>query len=113
MKKIILSLTLCCCFFMTQTSATTTFNCPPPANVTQTSNTSRLVAFDWDDCGSCINNTFNVFYIKDGVTSQTFTTTQSNIAFTNLAPGLYEFHFQRACGITTSTSIIITDMVDG
>jgi len=99
-----LSVTLC------TASITPDLSCPAPKNVTKVAETSSSISFDWDDC--CSNQSFLVYYVKDGVTSATYQVSKSDINFTGLAPGVYEFHFSSVClGTTSAEIIIIEDLV--
>jgi len=81
--------------------------CPAPKNVTKVSETPSSISFDWDDC--CNSQSFLVYYVKDGVTSGTYQVSSSDISFTGLSAGVYEFHFSSVCLGATSAEIIITE----
>ena len=86
-------------------------NCPPPSNIIVTSQTATSVSFDWDDCG-CAVTEYRVYFEKDGLNSQEYSASSSDISFAGLSAGSYRFYFYTACGGTVS-SIIIDDVVMG
>ena len=86
-------------------------NCPPPSNITVTSQTATSLSFDWDDCG-CAVTEYRVYFEKDGLNSQEYSATSSDISFAGLSAGSYRFYFYTVCGGVVS-SIIIDDVVLG
>ena len=89
-----------------QTTAPDT--CPAPSNVSVVS-TDATFTFDWDDCG-CSSSEYRVYYKRGGNTSPEYSTSISEITFTGLAPGNYEFHFYTVCGGPAS-AIILEEVV--
>lgn len=97
-------------FCFATTFSSSDISCPTPKDVTKVSETSSSISFDWDDC--CGNQSFLVYYVKDGKASAMFQTSSSNIDFTGLNAGLYEFHFSAVCvGGTSAEFIIVEDLV--
>lgn len=85
--------------------------CEPPNDVEISSQTSNSVSFIWDDEG----NTTKVWYYRseDTYTSQSTTTGNNSINYSNLSDGTYTFYFATVCGTTTSQSIVIDDLMMG
>ena len=109
MKKTLLILAFLLPFVSTFSSAATfSMTCPAPSNLAH-STAPNSVSFDWDDCG-CGETEYQVYYVKNGSTSQTYATTNSDIAFANLESGSYEFYFYTVCGEAVS-NIIMEDVI--
>ncbi len=113
MKTLFFSFVILCIssFGFSNTESCQNFNCGAPVNLTVTSQSHNAIDFDWDDCGNSFSG-YAVYYTKDGQTSQTFSSSKSEISFSGLAPGVYQFHFYTVCNGTAS-SIIIEETVMG
>lgn len=83
-------------------------SCPAPQNVHKVSETSSSISFDWNDC-FCSGQTFQVYYVKNGVPSAPVTVNSSEVDFSNLTTGTYEFHFVTTCISGTSVDVIIIE----
>lgn len=79
--------------------------CPAPSNLTYSTPSYDSIIFDWDDC-DCSQATYQVYYVRGGVTSQTYSVSGSTITFSNLTDGEYRFYFFTDCGTGTSNLII-------
>ncbi|MEO1263845.1 MAG: hypothetical protein AAFZ15_33880 [Bacteroidota bacterium] len=88
----------------------TPVTCSAPSNLALVS-TDATFTFDWDDCG-CSPTEYRVFYKRGGATSHEFSTSSSDITFTGLAPGNYEFYFYTVCQTGISSIIITSDVVE-
>lgn len=80
-------------------------NCPPPINLEQVSQTDSSISFDWEDCG-CDYTEYRIFYVKDGSSSQEFSTPNSDFTISGLSSGAYDFHFYTICGGIASVIIV-------
>ncbi len=84
--------------------------CPEPANVHKVFQSNGTVSFDWDDCG-CHPTEYRVYYVKGGYTSPEYPVSTSNIAFSNLSAGSYDFFFYTVCSGGISGVIGIEDLM--
>lgn len=112
MKKLIcfsaLFFALTFCFATTSTAPES--SCPTPQNVTVVAKSSGSISFDWNGCDGC-GQTFEVYFVINGNASATYTVSSSEISFSGLGAGTYEFHFRQVCASGTSTDYIITEEV--
>lgn len=110
MKKLIFFASCLCfvtfCFAIPLNTAD--FSCPPPQNVIKLSESSGTISFDWNDC-FCSDQTFEAYYVKGGQASPIYTINGSGFTFSNLAPGVYKFHFRTTCGSGMSAEVIIEE----
>ena len=86
--------------------------CNPPANVTTVAQSAGSVSFDWDDCtGGCTE--YKVWYVRqdDGYTSNKVTTSASDISFSGLADGTYDFYFATVCAGGVSSIIGVEELI--
>ena len=86
--------------------------CPAPANLTILSKSSGSIAFDWSDCtGGCSQYLVKYYRQDDDFQSQVFAVADSEISFSGLPAGTYDFSFAIDCGSTTSDWIVIEDSI--
>lgn len=88
--------------------------CPDPANlsISIVSKSGGSIAFDWSDCsGGC--NQYLVKYrrVGEAFQSQVFASKCSEISFSGLPAGTYDFSFATDCGSASSGWIIIEDSI--
>jgi hypothetical protein len=81
----------------------------PIATVTMQS--ASAVSFAWDAVAGATE--YRVWYERqqDNFSSSTTSTGNTNITFTNLPAGTYKFYFATVCGMGTSTSYVIVDLI--
>jgi hypothetical protein len=103
------SLLLSCSFGFSSTNTPEDSTCQPPSNLNITSQTDSSISFDWDDCG-CDLTAYRIYYVRGGQASSEYPTTCSNITFSGLSAGAYQFHFYTVCSGATS-SIIIDEVI--
>ncbi|HFA52129.1 MAG TPA: hypothetical protein ENJ95_24190 [Bacteroidetes bacterium] len=83
-------------------------NCPSPVNVSVTDQYAGAISFDWEDCvGGC--NSYSVWYETGDYTSQQYLTNNSDISYSGLSAGTYDFYFVTDCGGAKSDAIVIED----
>lgn len=109
-SNIIFALLLSSCFTFANPVYPELIDCSSPTNLTLTNLTDSSVSFDWDDCG-CSEIEYRVFFVKDGQTSNEYSTSSSNFSIGGLTHGLYQFHFYTICGGTTSEVIIVEEVM--
>ncbi len=86
--------------------------CPEPANLSITSKSGGSIAFDWSDCmGGCSQYLVKYYRQDDDFRSQVFTTDDSEISFSGLPSGTYDFSFAIDCGSTTGGWIVIEELI--
>ncbi len=86
--------------------------CPEPANLSITSKSSGSIAFDWSDCmGGCNQYLVKYFRQDDDFQSQVFTAVRSDISFSGLPAGTYDFSFAIDCGSASSGWIVIEETI--
>lgn len=86
--------------------------CPEPANLTIPSKSSGSIAFDWSDCtGGCNQYLVKYCRVGDDFQSQLFTAVRSEISFSGLPAGTYDFSFATGCGSAASGWIVIEDSI--
>jgi hypothetical protein len=86
--------------------------CPELANLSITSKSSGSIAFDWSDCtGGCSQYLAKYYRQGDGYQSQVFAVTASEISFSGLPTGTYNFSFAIDCGFTTGSWIVIEEVI--
>lgn len=85
--------------------------CPALTNLSLVAQTDSSVSFDWDDCG-CDLTEYRAYFVRGGQSSTEYPTTSSNITFSGLSAGTYQFCFYTVCGGVVS-SIIVDEVVIG
>lgn len=86
--------------------------CPEPANLSIVSKSGGSIAFDWNNClGGCNQYLVKYFRQDDDFRSQVFTTDDSDISFSGLSAGTYDFSFATDCGSIASGWIIVEDVI--
>lgn len=113
MKALFFSfLILCFSSFKSSDAASVQYSsCTAPANLSITAQSNNTISFDWEDCSSSFTE-YQVFYTKEGQASAIYSTSKSEISFSGLSPGVYQFHFYTICG-GASSAIIIEDSIFG
>src|SRR5690606_38217555 len=96
---------LSCSFGFSNPNSTALASCPAPTNLTKTFQSTSSVGFDWDDCG-CSPTEYRAYFVRGGQASPEYSTTDSNITFSGLSAGTYQFHFYTVCGGVVSSIII-------
>lgn len=86
--------------------------CTSPS-VSLTGQTSNSASFDWSPVYSATE--YKVWYYRkeDDFTSQEVFTSSTDISFTNLEEGTYEFYFATVCGGIISQVIVTDDLLMG
>ncbi len=93
-------------------AAASSQTCPEPANLAILSNNGGKIAFNWSDCTGGCNQYFAKYYrVGDGFQSQVFTAANSEISFSGLQAGTYDFSFATDCGDATSGWIVIQEII--
>lgn len=105
----LMALLLSCSFGFSSTNTTLDSTCQPPSSLNITSQTDSSISFDWDDCG-CDLTEYRVYFVRGGQASSEYPTASSNITFSGLSAGAYEFHFYTVCSGAAS-SIIIDEVI--
>ena len=85
--------------------------CPTLTNLSIVAQIGSSVSFDWDDCG-CDFTEYRIYFVRGGQVSPEYSSSVSNISFSGLSPGTYQFYFYTICGSTVS-SIIVDEVVIG
>ncbi|MBK9013649.1 MAG: hypothetical protein IPM82_05950 [Saprospiraceae bacterium] len=86
--------------------------CPEPTNLSIVSKSSGSIAFDWSDCmGGCNQYLVKYYRVDDDFRSQVFTVGNSDISFSGLPAGTYDFSFAIDCGSATGGWIVIEDVI--
>ena len=113
MKTLFFSFVILCIpsFGFSNTEACQILSCDAPTSLYITTQSHNSISFDWDDCGNSFTE-YQIFYIKNGQTSPIYSCSKSEISFSGLSGGVYQFHFYTVCGGTVS-SIIIEDIMIG
>ena len=86
--------------------------CTAPQNVNTASILGGNISFDWDNCtGSCTE--YAIYYVREegSYYSPEFTTSSSDISFSNLEDGTYDFYFVTVCGSERSAAIVIEEFI--
>ncbi len=87
-------------------------SCPEPANLTILSKSSGSIAFDWSDCmGGCKQYLVTYYRQDDDFQSQVFTAERSEISFSGLPSGTYDFSFATDCDFTMGGWVVIEDVI--
>ena len=84
--------------------------CDPPV-ATVTGQSANSVSFAWGGLGGATE--YRIWYVRqqDNYTSGTITTNNTNFTYSNLPPGTYRFYFATVCGLSTSGSYVIEELV--
>lgn len=86
--------------------------CPEPANLNILSKSSGSIAFDWSDCmGGCNQYLVKYYRQDDDFQSQVFTAERSDILFSGLSNGTYDFSFATDCGSATGGWVVIEELI--
>lgn len=81
----------------------------PSAYVTMQS--TNAVSFAWDAVSGATE--YRVWYVReqDNYTSEVTSTGNTNITYSNLPAGTYRFYFTTVCGMVSSGSYVIPDLI--
>ncbi len=91
--------------------------CPEPANLSIPSKSSGSISFDWIDCtggpngAGCNQYLVKYYRVGDGFQSQVYAVSDSEISFSGLPSGAYDFSFATDCGSATSGWIVIEELI--